>query len=146
VTLWYRAPEVLLGEIQFDCGIDTWALGAVFMHIVCMRALIRCSTIPEQLYKTIEFAGSPHHPDCRWTRGKQLADAVEMRDPMALPPYPYCGKREVPRVPSGFWQCLDVIHKMMALDPHDRPSCAVACQMMVAIADGRTKNGAAEVK
>lgn len=27
VTLWYRAPELLLGERKYDAAIDMWSLG-----------------------------------------------------------------------------------------------------------------------
>lgn len=29
-TLWYRAPEVLLGQKQYSLGVDTWAVGCIF--------------------------------------------------------------------------------------------------------------------
>lgn len=29
-TLWYRAPEVLLGQRQYSLGVDTWAVGCIF--------------------------------------------------------------------------------------------------------------------
>ena len=30
VTLWYRAPEILLGSKQYDASIDIWSLGCIF--------------------------------------------------------------------------------------------------------------------
>lgn len=29
VTLWYRAPELLLGSSDYDSKIDTWSVGSV---------------------------------------------------------------------------------------------------------------------
>lgn len=29
-TLWYRAPEVLLGQRQYSLGVDIWAVGCIF--------------------------------------------------------------------------------------------------------------------
>lgn len=29
-TLWYRAPEVLLGQKQYSLGVDIWAVGCIF--------------------------------------------------------------------------------------------------------------------
>ena len=29
-TLWYRAPEILLGSEDYSYGADIWALGCVF--------------------------------------------------------------------------------------------------------------------
>ena len=33
VRMWYRAPEILLGDGQYDSGIDIWALGVVFAEM-----------------------------------------------------------------------------------------------------------------
>ena len=33
VTLWYRAPELLLGATNYDCAVDVWSLGCVFADL-----------------------------------------------------------------------------------------------------------------
>jgi cyclin-dependent kinase 2 len=38
-TLWYRAPEVLLGQKQYSLGVDTWAVGCIFAELIEKRAL-----------------------------------------------------------------------------------------------------------
>jgi len=30
VTLWYRAPEVLLGATHYSTGVDMWSVGCIF--------------------------------------------------------------------------------------------------------------------
>ena len=30
VTLWYRAPEILLGETEYGMDIDVWSIGVIF--------------------------------------------------------------------------------------------------------------------
>jgi serine/threonine protein kinase len=32
-TLWYRAPELLLGETSYDCKIDAWSIGCVMLEM-----------------------------------------------------------------------------------------------------------------
>lgn len=34
VTLWYRAPELLLGEERYSHGVDIWSLGCVFVELL----------------------------------------------------------------------------------------------------------------
>lgn len=29
-TLWYRAPEILLGQKEYSLGVDVWAVGCIF--------------------------------------------------------------------------------------------------------------------
>jgi cyclin-dependent kinase len=33
VTLWYRAPEVLLGSRHYATGIDMWSVGCIFAEM-----------------------------------------------------------------------------------------------------------------
>ena len=33
VTLWYRAPEVLLGSKIYSTAIDVWSIGAIFYEL-----------------------------------------------------------------------------------------------------------------
>lgn len=35
VTLWYRAPELLLGSRFYTMAIDVWSLGCIFAEMVC---------------------------------------------------------------------------------------------------------------
>jgi serine/threonine protein kinase len=34
VTLWYRAPEILLGLERYDFAIDIWAIGCIFYELI----------------------------------------------------------------------------------------------------------------
>lgn len=40
VTLWYRAPEVLLGTRFYATGVDIWSLGCIFAEMVKTVAAI----------------------------------------------------------------------------------------------------------
>jgi len=43
VTLWYRAPDVLLGSHKYTSSIDIWAIGCIFAEMVTSRPLFRGS-------------------------------------------------------------------------------------------------------
>jgi len=34
VTLWYRAPEILLGAKYYTCSVDIWSIGCIFAELV----------------------------------------------------------------------------------------------------------------
>ena len=38
VTLWYRAPEILLGSKFYSTSVDVWSLGCVFAEMVSLVA------------------------------------------------------------------------------------------------------------
>jgi serine/threonine protein kinase len=39
VTLWYRAPEILLGAKQYACPVDIWSIGTIFVEMITKRPL-----------------------------------------------------------------------------------------------------------
>ena len=39
VTLWYRAPEILLGQRTYAPGVDIWSIGTIFVEMVNRRPL-----------------------------------------------------------------------------------------------------------
>lgn len=39
VTLWYRAPEILLGSMEYCTPIDIWAIGCIFTEMVTKKPL-----------------------------------------------------------------------------------------------------------
>jgi len=39
VTLWYRAPELLLGSTEYSTPIDVWSIGCIFAEMVTKRPL-----------------------------------------------------------------------------------------------------------
>jgi cell division cycle 2-like len=41
VTLWYRAPELLLGAKEYDGAIDIWSLGCIFGELVAKQPLLQ---------------------------------------------------------------------------------------------------------
>lgn len=39
VTLWYRSPELLLGDNQYDFGVDIWSIGCVLAEFVTKKPI-----------------------------------------------------------------------------------------------------------
>lgn len=39
VTLWYRAPELLLGAKHYTRAVDMWAIGCIFAELISLRPL-----------------------------------------------------------------------------------------------------------
>lgn len=40
-TLWYRAPEILLGSIEYSTPIDIWSVGCIFVELITKQALFQ---------------------------------------------------------------------------------------------------------
>lgn len=59
VTLWYRAPEILLGTRQYACPVDIWSLGTIFAEMVTRRPLFPGDSEIDELYRIFRVFGTP---------------------------------------------------------------------------------------
>jgi len=60
VTLWYRAPEVLLGATQYSTPVDIWSIGCIFAELSSSKALFPADSEIDQLYKIFQVLGTPN--------------------------------------------------------------------------------------
>jgi serine/threonine protein kinase len=60
VSLWYRAPELLLGFNTYSYPIDVWACGVIFCELVLSSSFLKGSTELDQLFKIFEVLGCPN--------------------------------------------------------------------------------------
>lgn len=58
VTLWYRAPEILLGATNYGTAIDMWAAGCIMPELWTRRAILPGLSDAHQLTLTIKLTGS----------------------------------------------------------------------------------------
>nr|AAF21469.1 cdc2-like protein [Arabidopsis thaliana] len=68
VTLWYRAPELLMGSTSYGVSVDLWSVGCVFAEILMGKPILKGRTEIEQLHKIYKLCGSPQ--DSFWKRTK----------------------------------------------------------------------------
>jgi len=59
VTLWYRAPEVMLGTKIYGTAIDMWSVGCVLFEIVTKKPLFQGKSEVDQLFKIFKILGTP---------------------------------------------------------------------------------------
>ncbi|KAK6040359.1 kinase domain protein, partial [Cooperia oncophora] len=59
VTLWYRAPEILLGAHRYAAAIDVWAIGCILAEIVTKTSLFKSDSEIDQLFQTFRLLGTP---------------------------------------------------------------------------------------
>ncbi|CAH1110644.1 unnamed protein product [Psylliodes chrysocephalus] len=58
VTLWYRAPEVLLG-LPYATPVDIWSIGCIIVELYSLKALFCGTTEGDQLSKIFRIIGKP---------------------------------------------------------------------------------------
>ncbi|NP_001154935.1 cyclin dependent kinase 2 isoform 2 [Nasonia vitripennis] len=76
VTLWYRAPEILLGTKLYSTAVDVWSLGCIFAEMATKRALFPGDSEIDQLFRIFRTLGTPD--ETVWPGVSQLQDYKSM--------------------------------------------------------------------
>jgi len=113
VTLWYRAPDVLMGSRQYSTSIDLWSLGCIMAEMATGRPLFCGSSIRDQLMKIFKILGTPD--TSVWPKVTELPDW--------RPDFPVYPRIELdtlfPRLdPLG----IDLLSKLLEYPPEKRIS------------------------
>ncbi|XP_022665802.1 cyclin-dependent kinase 11B-like isoform X2 [Varroa destructor] len=59
VTLWYRAPELLLGSKEYSCPIDVWSVGCIFGELLTLKPMFQGKSEVDQLNRIFKELGTP---------------------------------------------------------------------------------------
>ncbi|CAL9091063.1 unnamed protein product [Musa acuminata var. zebrina] len=118
VTLWYRAPEVLLGTTHYSTGVDIWSVGCIFAEMVRRQSLFPGDSELQQLLHIFRLLGTPTE--------EQWPGVGSLRDWHAYPQWkPQNLARAVPALePEG----VDLLSKMLQYDPANRISAKAAME------------------
>ncbi|KAL7420198.1 hypothetical protein Q5752_005164 [Cryptotrichosporon argae] len=73
VTLWYRAPELLLGTKEYTTAIDVWSIGCIFAELIQKEPLFPGRGELDQLNKIFSLLGKPN--DDVWPGFSRLPNA-----------------------------------------------------------------------
>lgn len=58
-TLWYRAPELLLGNLKYDYAVDIWSLGCIFFELAEGRVRFQTESEIGQIMEIMQQQGTP---------------------------------------------------------------------------------------
>lgn len=61
VTLWYRAPELLLESPEYSTPIDVWSIGCIFGELLTMKPFFPGKSETDQLKLIFEDLGTPNN-------------------------------------------------------------------------------------
>ncbi|KAI1424409.1 kinase-like domain-containing protein [Xylaria sp. FL1777] len=118
ITIWYRSPELLLGETRYGAAVDIWSAACVMVEIFTRHAIFPGDGGEiNQLEKIYNILGTPNRKE--WPG---LADTpwFELLRPSYRKPNVFADKyRE--RVPAA---AFDLLAEMFQYDPIKRPSAA----------------------
>ena len=119
VTLWYRAPEVLLSGADYSTPVDIWSVGCIFAEIAEKKPLFPGDSEIDELYKIFKVLGTPSE--------ETVPGVSSYRDYKSTFPKwrPVCLASLVPHLDS---HGVDLLTRMLQLDPAKRISARAALQ------------------
>jgi len=53
VTVWYRAPEILLGDAKYDTAVDLWSAGCIFAELLTGKILFQTENQNQEKNPTV---------------------------------------------------------------------------------------------
>lgn len=119
VTLWYRAPEILLGQKQYSTSVDLWSAGCIFGEMALKKALFAGDSEIDEIFKIFKFHGTPTEET--WPGVTKLKDFKPTFPKFRATPLPEIAKEMDPLA-------QDLLAKLIALDPAKRISARLALQ------------------
>jgi cyclin-dependent kinase 8/11 len=133
VTIWYRAPELLLGAKHYTKAIDLWAIGCIFAELIASKPLFqgvekerkgddRTPFQADQVDKIFRILGKPNLQS--WPGVVELPcwpEAQNWQD------YPNVLSTKIPALPHGS-PGYDLLSKLLDYDPVRRITASEALQ------------------
>ncbi|KAK7534176.1 serine/threonine protein kinase, CMGC family, CDC2/CDK subfamily [Phyllosticta citribraziliensis] len=116
VTLWYRAPELLLGAREYGQAIDMWSVGCIFGELLTKEPLLQGKNEVDELSKIFELCGIP--TEDTWPGFRRLPNAKSLR----LPRNPHTTGAVIrSKFPFLTAAGASLLTSLLSLNPDSRP-------------------------
>jgi serine/threonine protein kinase len=117
VTLWYRAPEILLGSATYSIPVDIWSAGCIFAEMLLKKPIFPGDSEIDQLFKIFRQMGTP--TEDVWHGCTSLPDYK--------PSFPKWKRQELTKVfENSHPAAIDLLEKMLIYEPAQRISAREA--------------------
>ncbi|KNE61996.1 CMGC/CDK protein kinase [Allomyces macrogynus ATCC 38327] len=129
VTLWYRAPELLLGADTYDAtAVDMWSVGCIFAELITRTPLLSGRGEIDQIDKVFMLLGRP--APAAW---KAMSDLPHAKNLNLARYMEWTGEAAVrarlrAKVPGLSEQGADMLAQMLEWDPKRRISAQDALE------------------
>jgi len=118
ITLWYRPPELLLGETKYGSSIDMWSAGCIFAELLMRKPILTGRAELQQLTAIFSMFGTP--TEASWPGVASLPHYASVVSGQLA------GKQLHSRFDAIFVEldpcAKDLLKKMLSMDPASRIS------------------------
>lgn len=112
LTLWYRAPEILLGQEIYSSPIDIWSIGCIFYELAHEgEVFFKGDSEIDQIFKIFKKLGTPNNST--WKKVEMLPNYSKHFPRFKVEPLKTFCK-------NFNRKALDLFNKLMQLDPANR--------------------------
>ncbi|WLF77289.1 cyclin-dependent protein kinase [Lodderomyces elongisporus] len=132
VTIWYRAPELLLGTRHYTPAIDLWAVGCILAELLSLRPIFKGEeakidinnkkSVPfqkNQFQKIVEILGTPNSKT--WPSISKYPEYSSFTQQIANNGYFSSNLSQWYKMIGGEnKQCLELLHGLLKYDPQSR--------------------------
>jgi serine/threonine protein kinase len=120
VTHWYRPPEIILGDTQYDSAVDMWSLGCIFVEMMMLCPAFACSTEIECLMVIFQRLGTPGEEE--WPGVSQLPNFLMEFPKWDSPEFLFEAFPGMSEDSPYFHdeEALDLTNRLLCLDPRNR--------------------------
>ena len=119
VTMWYKAPELLLGAVRYSHSVDVWSTGCVIAELELGRPLFPGRTEIEQIDLICRTLGNPS--DEIWSGLSRMPNYESLLQPLNT--YSTTLKNSLSgKLSDGVVELLD---RVLVFDPLRRPSAKI---------------------
>lgn len=119
VTLWYRAPEILLNSTEYSTPVDIWSVGCIFAELYNQHPLFQGDSEIDQIFKIFRILGTPSEEN--WPGVSELPNYKDT--------FPQWRTKELRSiVPDMDEVAIDLLQKMINQDPLQRISAKKALE------------------
>ena len=120
VTLWYRAPELLLGAADYDYEVDVWSLGCIFAELLAKEPLFQGKNEVDQLSKIFTLLGTPTNET--WPGFRSLPNAKALHPVLSNPKTTSTATLTASKFPYLTNSGLRLLSSLLSMNPSPRPT------------------------
>jgi len=115
-TRWYRAPELLVGDVHYSFPVDVWAIGCVFAELISGQPLWPGRSDLDQLYLIRKTLGDLTEDQKKIFKANQFYRGLTIPEPQEMDPLE--SKFKIQK------EAMSFMKGCFAMEPSQRLTCA----------------------